>query len=296
MESTTASPQRGQTLVSLCKWWRDSKEEALPSICHQFVKIRPDKLDKFLFGDISSQHSFTPIREEISTWENFGTGRSISIAGILGGILFILIIIAFIICLRHRKRYQDQDRFLSYEMRQLHHNRTSQHLLTQRDQVQDSPPDYNLVIKLKEEEEGELPSYSQAVGDVCGDVYGDTRGDARGATSGSCTVSDSGTSSANTTGCELSTGCDSRTDCDIGTGYELSTWYDSSKGHDSGTGSDSSGIQSDVMTNKKTSIKRLNSKGVREEHCVFLYCSEKGEWVEHKVEQREAQDVLEDSD
>merc|ERR1719431_1835747 len=236
----------------------DSKEEASPSICHQFVKIRPDKLDKFLFGDISSQHSFTPIREEISTWENFGTGRSISIAGILGGILFILIIIAFIICLRHRKRYQDQDRFLSYEMRQLHHNRTSQHLLTQRDQVQDSPPDYNLVIKLKEEEEGELPSYSQAVGDVCGDVYGDTRGDARGdargATSGSCT------------------------------------------GHDSGTGSDSSGIQSDVMTNKKTSIKRLNSKGVREEHCVFLYCSEKGEWVEHKVEQREAQDVLEDSD
>ena len=40
----------------------------------------------------------------------------------------------------------------------------------------DKPPDYNSVIQMKEREDEELPSYSQAVSNVSDDVPGDKTG------------------------------------------------------------------------------------------------------------------------
>jgi hypothetical protein len=93
----------------------------------------------------------------------FGTGRSISLIGILGGVLFILLIVAFITCLRRRKRWhsgsRDAEAELGQQLQQLHQLRSSHQLL----QAREAPPDYTTVCKQKEEEEGGLPSYSQAV-------------------------------------------------------------------------------------------------------------------------------------
>merc|ERR1712004_691184 len=94
----------------------------------------------------------------------FGTGRSISLIGILGGVLFILLIVAFITCIRRRKRYAGSVRdaendgdFLAH-IQQLQQLRSSHQLLGARE----APPDYTTVCKQEEEESG-LPSYSQAV-------------------------------------------------------------------------------------------------------------------------------------
>jgi len=165
--SSTELPnyQRVDTLGSLCQWWGDSKQDVVPDICHQFVRLDHHSLQKFLSN---SQNSFTPIRvpkDKVSSHlQPFSSGRSISLVGVLGGILFILILIAFVTCIRHRKRYRDQDG-VGYQLRYVHHMRPSHHLLASLAQEQvraTPPPDYHAVIKLKEKEE-ELPSYSQAV-------------------------------------------------------------------------------------------------------------------------------------
>jgi len=111
--SSTAPPasNRVETLSSLCQWWGDTKQEPLPSICHQFVS--PDKLDgrwavvppQFYshgHNQLIRTHQ-APSANLVST--PFGTGRSISLIGILGGVLFILLIVAFFTCIRRRKRY-----------------------------------------------------------------------------------------------------------------------------------------------------------------------------------------------
>jgi len=171
--SSTAPPasNRVETLSSLCQWWGDTKKEPLPSICHQFVS--PDKLDgrwavvppQFYshgHNQLIRTHQ-APSANLVST--PFGTGRSISLIGILGGVLFILLIVAFITCIRRRKRYAGSVRdaendgdFLAH-IHQLQQLRSSHQLLGARE----APPDYTTVCKQKEEEESGLPSYSQAV-------------------------------------------------------------------------------------------------------------------------------------
>jgi len=102
--------------------------------------------------------------ESVST--PFGTGRSISIIGILGGVLFILLIVALITCLRRRKRCStgvESHTEDLHHVHSLHQVRVSHHLLGL---AREAPPDYTTVCKQKEEEEEEgLPSYSQAVGE-----------------------------------------------------------------------------------------------------------------------------------
>merc|ERR1712037_839424 len=91
----------------------------------------------------------------------FGAGRSISLIGILGGVLFILLIVAFITCIRRRKRWSSSVRdaesdgdLLAAHLHQLQQLRSSHHLLGARE----APPDYTTVCKQKaEEEEGGFP-------------------------------------------------------------------------------------------------------------------------------------------
>jgi len=98
------------------------------------------------------------------------TGRSISLVGILGGIIFILLMIACATCIKHRKRYplesRHQDRLarqmIADHIRQVTHGRASAAGLLPLHYRPDKPPDYDTVVK---EEEGELPSYVEAVGE-----------------------------------------------------------------------------------------------------------------------------------
>jgi len=160
----------GSSIVSKCKEWADAKPESVPSICNLFLNSDNARIHELL-DKYHTEYSFNPVKEERSVWDSFNTGRSISIAGILGGILFILIIIAVFICIKQRKRIQSQEdflrgEFLPYELVELE-QRTSRQLLAELRRgraVCDKPPDYRQVLHTKQEEDRELPSYCQAVG------------------------------------------------------------------------------------------------------------------------------------
>jgi len=179
MVSTEAPPAssstRAETLSSLCTWWADTKQEPLPSICHQFISPQHrEHLWSVLHRHPTHSRDQPFIRHTSHTshsddllYTNFGTGRSISLIGILGGVFFILLIVAVITCCRRRKRCGGTRRqreqagdLLSQQLHQLHQLRASHHLLGL---AREAPPDYSTVCKQKEEEEGELPSYSEAL-------------------------------------------------------------------------------------------------------------------------------------
>jgi len=181
---TSYSPmeQQAQTLGSLCHWWSKTKEEPLPAICHQFLQVPPDRLEELLsapypprsgdFSPVKHSNLHNRLHEHRDTATQdvnpIATGRSISMVGVLGGVLFILLLVACITCIRQQKRYQEQegprDSNLSHHLRYVRQLRASQDLMEQLSypqQTGDIPPDYSSVVKLGEE--GELPSYSQAV-------------------------------------------------------------------------------------------------------------------------------------
>merc|ERR1719471_1665602 len=100
------------------------------------------------------------------------TGRSLSLMGVLGGVLFILLIIAFVTCIKHRKRLRDEEGdglnldMISSHIRQLHQARASRHLLSMLNSLPElppaPPPDYDTVLKQTQKEEQDLPSYTEA--------------------------------------------------------------------------------------------------------------------------------------
>merc|ERR1719308_556097 len=90
-----------------------------------------------------------------------GTGKNISIAAVLAGILFILLILAIILRLRQTKIVQLHNRGSAM----LYPNtlQPGQHLLSSvdLDYPVESPPDYESVVDI--DEDSHLPSYHQAV-------------------------------------------------------------------------------------------------------------------------------------
>jgi len=154
----------GTDTDTFCKWLMAQKVEVegpLSGICHWFT--HPEKsLHRPRFHQ--QHHRVTP--EYAGDYEESGLVRrtslgahlhhstSISIIMILATVLFLLIITAFVTCIiRKKRRPQRPD----------HHH--VQHPITVSSIVlrKDKPPDYNSVLKMKQEEEEELPSYSQAV-------------------------------------------------------------------------------------------------------------------------------------
>jgi len=188
-ESSTVSP----TLVRLCSLWpyiHNSPAPNPPDICQELPKSYILN-HKDLFRDSIQYHpGFIPPRRNIvtpgnkmigidSVHELTFTGRSFSLMGVLGGVLFILLVIAFITCIRHRKRVRteadgelDLD-IISSRIRRIHQVRTGHQLLSVLGSLPDSPPapppSYDTVQKLKEKEESDLPSYLEAIGteDTC---------------------------------------------------------------------------------------------------------------------------------
>jgi len=167
--------QRAQTFGSLCHWWSQTKDEALPSICHQFLQVHPDHLHQLLslkddsYGKINgslNQHKLKVLeRGSLSKDHPLYSGRSISLVGILGGVLFILLLIAFT-WKRYQKHETSINNHLSNHLRYVRQLQASQEPMEQisvSEQSRVPPPDYISVIKQTEKEEMELPSYSQAV-------------------------------------------------------------------------------------------------------------------------------------
>ena len=94
--SSTSFPQ---SLSSLCQQWQDVREDSLPGICHQFITQNDDHLKTIILNHHASLDGDV-LRH------GFATGRNISIAAILAGVLFILLIIAIILRLRQSKLVQ----------------------------------------------------------------------------------------------------------------------------------------------------------------------------------------------
>lgn len=181
----THSPE---TLVQLCRLWphiHKSPPPDLPSFCHELLRtfyMRHPALN--LYDDRlldkagpSLRHAPTPPDDRnvgIDVADDFSyTSRSLSLVGVLGGILFILLTIAFVTLIKHRKRFREREdeglniERLSSHLRQIHQARSSQQLLSMLGNLPElppaPPPDYETVEKLKEREE-ELPSYLEATG------------------------------------------------------------------------------------------------------------------------------------
>eukprot|EP00091_Calanus_sinicus_P014760 TRINITY_DN32434_c0_g1_i1.p1 TRINITY_DN32434_c0_g1~~TRINITY_DN32434_c0_g1_i1.p1 ORF type:complete len:133 (-),score=45.20 TRINITY_DN32434_c0_g1_i1:69-467(-) len=119
----------------------NTKEEALPGICHWFIHPGGnqhqsiDRLSQDRPVNISSVNKVS-----VSVMEH-PVHSSISIIFILGGVLFILLIIAFITCITRKKKLER----------------------AKKSEKKDHPPDYVSVIKMKTKEDEELPSYSEAI-------------------------------------------------------------------------------------------------------------------------------------
>jgi len=158
---------QSESLLSLCKWWESThaKSDPLPHICHEYTS--PDRLlsmpmappMQYNFARVASGMLSTSqgIKSDSMPIEHalHGTGRSLGLVGISVGVLFMLLIIASISCIRRRKTMLPDTSILS-------HTHTVLTVQTQASK-EDSPPDYTMVLRMKEEEEENLPSYRQAV-------------------------------------------------------------------------------------------------------------------------------------
>jgi len=159
---------QSESLYSLCRWWESThtQDDPLPHICHEFTS--PDKLlsspmappMQYNFARVASGMLGThrAVHADSMPVEHalHGAGRSLGLVGISLGVLFILLIIAAISCIRRRKTLAiDPD---------LSAPHTHTVIRVQAGKEDSPPPDYSTVIRIKEEEEEEyLPSYRQAV-------------------------------------------------------------------------------------------------------------------------------------
>jgi len=165
---TPKNPElHSESLVSLCKWWESThaQSDPLPHLCHEYTS--PDRLlsmpmappMQYNFARIASGMLATSKEVESDNMPVehalHGTGRSLGLVGISLGVLFMLLIIAAISCIRRRKTMLPDTSILS-------HTHTVLTVQTQASK-EDRPPDYTMVLRMKEEEEENLPSYRQAV-------------------------------------------------------------------------------------------------------------------------------------
>jgi len=155
------------SLASLCRWWESThaQSDPLPHICHEYIS--PDRLlsmpmappMQYNFARVASGMLSTSqdIKSDSMPVEHHlhGTARSLGLVGISVGILFMLVIIAAISCIRRRKTMLPDASIVS-------HTHTVLRVQTQASK-EDSPPDYTMVLRMKEEEEENLPSYVQVV-------------------------------------------------------------------------------------------------------------------------------------
>ena len=108
------SNTQAETLSSLCNLWMTTKEEALPGICHWFLhpqKNQPRFSFNFQQNQTAINSSFSPIGYSgnvnmLDMDHPTHSTTSISLILILGSVLFILLVTAFITCITRKKRVQ----------------------------------------------------------------------------------------------------------------------------------------------------------------------------------------------
>lgn len=152
----------GTDTKTFCRWLMSSKVEVggpLSGICHWFT--HPEKPLYRTRGHVSTHGQVTRLdHDAMETVHRTGVmshiheSTSISIIMILATVLFILLITAFVTCIIRKKR-QPQT---SVESHMISSVPVSSIMVRK-----DKPPDYNSVIRQKEMEENELPSYNQAI-------------------------------------------------------------------------------------------------------------------------------------
>eukprot|EP00090_Calanus_glacialis_P044443 TRINITY_DN792_c0_g1_i1.p1 TRINITY_DN792_c0_g1~~TRINITY_DN792_c0_g1_i1.p1 ORF type:complete len:165 (+),score=48.60 TRINITY_DN792_c0_g1_i1:118-612(+) len=146
--SSPTDKQITTSLTSLCKQWRENRGDHLPGICQHLMTNEDDHLPITI---IPGKSYFSPIQHQS---DSLATERNLSIAGVLAGLLFILLIIAAVLRIRARNNKKVLRRDTDSVEYEMCHLNTSQ-LST----IVDVPPDYQTV----EEEDTELPSYDEAL-------------------------------------------------------------------------------------------------------------------------------------
>lgn len=181
-DDSTVSP----TLVRLCSLWPYIHSKPVPSppeICQRvpttlFIDHRDIFQDSGEYRVGHFKNGVTGPGERMVGIDQLNqeltfSGRSFSLMGVLGGVLFILLVIAFITCIRHRKRVRteadgelDLD-VISSRIRRIHQARAGHHLLSVLGSLPETPPvpppSYDTVLKQREKEELDLPSYLEAI-------------------------------------------------------------------------------------------------------------------------------------
>jgi hypothetical protein len=108
--STVSSPADQQittSLTSLCKQWRENRDDHLPGICKHLMTNEDSHLPITI---IPGKSYFSPIQHQS---DSLATERNLSIAGVLAGLLFILLIIAAVLRIRARNNKKVRMRNLS---------------------------------------------------------------------------------------------------------------------------------------------------------------------------------------
>jgi hypothetical protein len=94
--SLPADQQITTSLTSLCKQWRENRGDHLPGICKHLMTNVDGHLPITI---IPGKSYFSPIQHQS---DSLATERNLSIAGVLAGLLFILLIIAAVLRIRAR--------------------------------------------------------------------------------------------------------------------------------------------------------------------------------------------------
>lgn len=183
--STIPPPPNSSTLIQLCRLWTSIHKSPPPhSLCGGNMSdlsflVPPHLYDDRVIHKYELRNSASDGRMvgiDVMDMDNAHfTGRSLSLIGVLGGVLFILVMIACVTFFRHRKRVREMDNeglnfdLFSSQLRQLNQARSSSHLRRILNSFPEvgipaPPPDYDTVLKDQEKEEDlHLPSYSEAV-------------------------------------------------------------------------------------------------------------------------------------
>jgi len=161
---------QAETLSSLCNWWINTKQDAPPSICHWFGDPEKNQRGSSLVSNLNqiqkinsfSSFGYPGHVDKFSMQQSLHSTGSISLILILGAILFILLIVAFITCISRKKRLEpssSDDRLNQSLSNHILQMLAISHSAT----TKDHPPGYVDVVKMKKEEDEELPTYSEAL-------------------------------------------------------------------------------------------------------------------------------------
>ena len=126
MRHTTST--EAQSLSSLCSWWKASKDETIPGICHWFTEQSARQ------GSSSYPDVGMAVMEHSSN-------SSISILFILAGVFFILLVMAVTIWISKKKR---RDKI-------------------EKTKTKDEPPEYIAALEMIKTEDDNLPTYAEAI-------------------------------------------------------------------------------------------------------------------------------------